>query len=135
MKNDFAIQFTLLGLVVFDLLLVVWAFGFPDLWFALFHTASEGSPGAELFLKRCGANWAAFALFQGLALRYWKSHNYWLAIVAGLRFADIFTDPTYVIFAEDPSWLAWLALPVAGVINIGLGLYFATAYLERRHGE
>ncbi len=132
MRSSRSIAIVLLALVVFDALLVLWAFGFPEWWFVLFHTTEQATPGAELFLKRCGANWAAFALFQGLALKYWKSSPHWLAIVAGLRLGDSFTDVTYVVFAPDPTWIAIVALPAAGIINLILGWYFLTCYFQRR---
>lgn len=132
MRSDRTIQAVLASLVVFDAVLVIWAFGFPDLWFTIFHTSAEATPGAELFLRRCGGNWAAFLLFQALALSLWKQHTFWLAVVAGLRLGDIFTDPVYVLTADDPSLLAWVSLPVAGVSNLVLGWYFLTSYLERR---
>jgi hypothetical protein len=130
-RSDRSIQAVLTSLVLFDALLVVWAFGFPDLWFAIFHTDAEAAPGSVLFLQRCGANWAAFMLFQAVAWSVWKRHTYWLVVVAGMRLGDIFTDVTYVLLADDPSLLAWLALPVAGLANIVLGWYFLTAYLDR----
>ena len=132
MRSDRAIQTVLTALVVFDAILVVWAFGFPGLWFEVWHTNAAGTPGAELFLKRCGGNWAAFTVFQALAWAYWKEHTWWLAVVAGLRLGDIFTDPVYTFFADDPSVWAWLGLPAAGVINLVLGWYFLTCYIERR---
>lgn len=132
MRNDRTIQAVLTALVLFDAILVVWAFAFPDLWFDVFHTAAQGSPGAVLFLRRCGGNWAAFLLFQSLAWAYWKEHHFWLAIVAGLRFGDIFTDPVYALMSDDPTWLSWVGLPAAGLINLALGWYFLTCFLERQ---
>lgn len=129
MRNQRLIQTLLVGLVVVDAVLVVWAFGFPDLWFDSFHRTLEGSAGAELFLKRCGANWAGFLLFQVLALMYWKAQPFWLAIVAGLRFSDLFTDAVYALFAEDLTWLASLSLPVMGLLNFALGWFFLRSYL------
>lgn len=132
MRNDRTIQLVLTALVLFDAILVVWAFGFPDLWFEVWHTSAEGTPGAELFLMRCGGNWAAFMLFQALAWAYWKEHSWWLLIVAGMRLGDIFTDPVYTLMADDPSLFAWVGLPSAGLINLLLGWYFVTCFLERR---
>ena len=124
----------LLGaLVFFDLLLVVWAFGFPDLWFELFHTSTEGSQPARLLLKRCGANWGAFALFQAIALYRWEERPHWLTVVAGIRLSDIFTDPVYAAFSDDPSWLNTLALPLMGVGNVALGVFLLSAFIE--HSE
>ncbi|MFW5876878.1 MAG: hypothetical protein ACOCXM_09085 [Myxococcota bacterium] len=128
MRSHPLIQALLVGLVLVDAALVVWAFGFPELWFGLFHRTLEGSAGAELFLKRCGANWGGFLLFQLLALKYWKAQPFWLAIVAGLRFSDIFTDAVYALFAEDLTWIAALSLPIMGLLNFALGWFFLRSY-------
>ena len=47
----------LIFLVAFDVTLTIWAFGFPDLWFKVFHGIGYDDP--QGFLRRCGANWAA----------------------------------------------------------------------------
>jgi hypothetical protein len=125
-----AIDAVLVALLVFDGLLVLWAFAAPDLWFQTWHNSLSPTPAAELFLKRCGANWAGFFLFQLLALRHWRSQPFWLAIVAGLRFSDIFTDATYALFAPDLTPIAWLSLPLAGLLNFALGCYFLAAHLR-----
>ena len=47
-------------LVLFDLVLVIWAGVFPELWFTAFHGVPYVDP--QGFLRRCAANWAAFLL-------------------------------------------------------------------------
>lgn len=135
MRSPRVVSSLLAALALFDLLLVGWAFGFPDLWFTLFHTDLQGSAGAELFLMRCGAAWGAFALFQGLAWLNWQRQPFWLVLIAGVRFSDIFTDPVYTLFAPDPSWFALLTLPLMGLGNFALGWYFLTTYLRGLPGE
>lgn len=127
-----SIQLVLTSLVVFDATLVVWAFGFPDLWFAAFHTGGGGGALAELFLARCGANWAAFLLLQIVAWARWRREPVWLAVVAGVRLSDIFTDPTYALLSPDPTWFSWAGLPLMGAINLGLGVFFLRAYADGR---
>ncbi len=119
-------------LVVFDAALVLWAFVFPDLWFQAFHGIESGSPLAELFLQRCGANWAAFLLLQAIAWRRWRTEVVWLAIVAGVRLSDIFTDFTYALLSPDPTWFSWAGLPLMGLINLLLGLFFLASYRKLR---
>ena len=123
----------LTSLVLFDTLLVIWAFALPDLWFRAFHHTDYDDP--EGFLRRCGANWAAFALFQGVALAKWNERPVWLAVVAGVRLSDVFTDAVYVLFAKHTTWFAWVGLPPMLLFNAGLGIYFLRAYrwaCERR---
>ncbi len=131
MRSDQAIHRIVTGLVLFDVVLVVWVFGLPDLWFTLFHQAAEPTDLTLLFLRRCGANWAAFALFQAIAWRRWKAEPIWLAVVAGVRLSDIFTDATYVLLASDATWFAWATLPGMSAINLWLGLHLLRAYRER----
>jgi hypothetical protein len=121
----------LAGLVVFDVVLVIWAFALPDLWFALFHESAEPTALTLLFLRRCGANWAAFALCQAIAWKRWKDRPVWLAVVAGVRLSDIFTDVTYVVLATDATWFAWATLPAMSAINLWLGLTLLGAYRRR----
>ena len=135
LRSDRFIQAVLTALVVFDAVLVVWAFGFPQWWFQLFHTAAGASPGAVLFLRRCGGNWAAFMLFQAVAWAYWKKYPVWLVVVAGMRLGDIFTDPVYALFAHDPTWMAKVGLPFAGAANVVLGWFLLTCYLQRRSSD
>jgi len=113
-------------LVAFDVTLTLWAGAFPDLWFRVFH----GVPyeDAEGFLRRCAANWAAFALFQAIALVRWRREAVWLAVVAGVRLSDIFTDVTYVLVARDTTWFAKATLAPSSVGNLIVGLYLLRAY-------
>lgn len=123
------VQGLLAFLVLFDLVLVVWAGAFPDLWFTVFHGVPYNDP--EGFLRRCAANWAAFLLFQAIAARRWKSDPVWLAVVAGVRLSDIFTDLTYVFVAHDTTLFARLTLAPMSVVNLMMGLFLIDAYRQR----
>ena len=59
-------------LFAFDVVLTVWAFGFSRWWFWVFHGLDTEGQDVHGFLRRCGANWAAFALFQLIALLRWR---------------------------------------------------------------
>jgi hypothetical protein len=113
-------------LVLFDATLVTVAMGFPGLWFTVFHGTAYDDP--EGFLRRCGANWAAFFLLQAIALVRWKRDPVWLAVVAGARLGDVFTDVTYVLFARDATLFAKLTLPPMLVCNALFGLFLLRAY-------
>ena len=116
-------------LAVFDLVLVVWAGAFPDLWFRVFHGVDYDDP--EGFLRRCAANWAAFLLFQIIALVRWRRDAVWLAVIAGVRLSDIFTDATYVVVARDTTWFAKAALAPTSLANLIIGVYLLRAYRAR----
>ena len=119
----------LTGLVLFDVVLTSWVFLFPNLWFQAFHGIPYHDP--EGFLRRCGANWAAFALFQVIARLRWKQDRSWIAIVAGIRLSDIFTDWTYLWFASHITWFGRLALAGASPMNMVAGWWLFRAHRAR----
>lgn len=118
----------LLALVAFDVVLTAWAFFAPELWFRLFHGAPYDDP--QGFLRRCGANWAAFALFQAVALVRWRKAHHWIAVVAGIRLSDIFTDWTYLAFASDITAFGAVALGLASPMNMVAGWWLLRAYRQ-----
>jgi hypothetical protein len=120
----------LFGLFLFDGALVIWAGLFPDLWFLAFHGVPYVDP--QGFLRRCAANWAAFALCQLVAFRRFRTDPGWILIVAGARLSDIFTDWTYLAFSQDRTWFAWLGLGVTSPANLWLGLWLKQRYAELR---
>ena len=119
-------------LFAFDVVLTVWAFGFSRWWFFVFHGLDTEGQDVHGFLRRCGANWAAFALFQLIALLRWRRDAVWLAVVAGLRLSDIFTDATYVLAARDTTLFARIALAPMALVNLAVGLYMLRAYRAAR---
>ncbi len=118
------------ALVVFDVALTVWAVAFPSLWFEAFHGVPYDDP--QGFLRRCGANWAAFALVQAVARLRWKRQPHWLAVVAGVRLSDVFTDWTYLYVARDVTAFARGSLVLMSPGNLLLGLFFLGCYRKAR---
>jgi hypothetical protein len=119
----------LVFLVALDVVLTTWAVAFPGLWFAAFHGTAYDDP--QGFLRRCGANWAAFLLWQVVALVRWRREPVWLAVVAGVRLSDIFTDVTYVFVAHDTTLFARLTLAPMSVLNFLFGVFLLRAYRAR----
>jgi hypothetical protein len=124
------IDFVLAFLVLFDVTLTIWGFFLPVTWFRIFHGVLLIDP--EGLLPRSAASWAAFALFQGIALFRWRKEPQWLAVVAGLRLGDIFTDLAYVGFATDITPFGHFSLIATGPINLLLGLFFLKSYKQQR---
>jgi hypothetical protein len=116
----------LLALIILDAVISIGAFFFPGLWFKLFHNAPYIDP--QGFLRRCAANWLAFALIQSIALLKWEKKPYWLAVVAGVRFSDVFTDWTYLYFASSLTMFGKITLFLISPLNLLFGLYFLAAY-------
>ena len=120
------VDFVLGGLFIFDVILTSWVFFAPDLWFQSFHGVPYNDP--EGFLRRCGANWAAFALCQGVARLRWKQNLAWIAVLAGVRLSDIFTDWTYLYFAADITSMGKLGLLGASPMNMICGWWLWRAH-------
>ena len=129
-KLEKKITSLLIFLIALDVTISIGAFFFPDLWFRIFHGVPYNDP--QGFLRRCGANWGAFALFQIIALVKWKKRPYWLAIVAGIRFSDIFTDWTYLFFSSDITMFGRVSLFAVSPLNVLFGLYFLYAFGKLR---
>jgi hypothetical protein len=68
----------------------------PEVWFRSFHGIAPASLDVAL-LRRSAGQWAAFALAQAITLWRWKKDPVWLAVAAGVRFSDLFTDISYVL--------------------------------------
>ncbi|AUX41700.1 uncharacterized protein SOCE26_031220 [Sorangium cellulosum] len=116
----------LAALVLFDLTLSTWAFFFPQAWFDAFHGTAYVDP--EALLPRMAANWAGFLLMQSIALLRWRRETWWLLIVAGVRFSDVFTDLVYFLMADHLTWFARATLPGMGPINALLGWWLIRAW-------
>jgi hypothetical protein len=108
-------------LLGFDLMLVTVTFGFPNLWFTVFHGTQV--PADLTYFQRAGAQWAGFALVQAIALVRWRGDRRWLAAVAGVRLCDVFTDWAALAAAHEHTWFAWVSLAAMGVINAALAWF------------
>jgi hypothetical protein len=107
--------------LVEDTLLFVFSWLAPDFWFRWFHaTAPAGLETA--FLRRSAGQWAAFALGQAIALKRWRKDPVWLAVTAGLRFSDLFTDVSYIAAVPSLTTAGWLLLSPPAVLNL-VGVY------------
>ena len=115
------INIALIIAIVVDLSLVVMVTVAPDLWFDLLHGEAE-VPRNVVLLRRAGAHWFAFLVFQVAALTQWRRQPLWLVFIAGLRFSDLFTDATYLAVGDDLTPLAWASLSTPPFLNLGMGL-------------
>jgi len=92
-----------------DTVLFVLAWIAPDLWFRLLHASVPA--GLEIaLLRRSAGQWAAFALAQAIALARWRRQPEWLAVAAGIRFSDLFTDLSYILAVPGLTRLGWVVL-------------------------
>ena len=112
-----------------SLFLIAWLA--PDLWFQLLHNVAPA--GLDIaFLRRSAGQWAAFALAQGIALLRWRKTPIWLAIVAGVRFSDLFTDISYVLAVPSLTTLGWICLLPPPLLNLVGVVIMLRGYQETR---
>ena len=100
-----------------DTIIFVLSWLAPDIWFRLFHEAAPASLDVT-FLRRTGGQWAAFALAQAIALWRWQEEPVWLAVVAGVRFSDLFTDVSYILAAPSLTTLGYALLVPPPFLNL-----------------
>src|SRR5262245_37083846 len=100
-----------------DIILFVMAWAAPEIWFSVFHDAKPR--GLEVaFLRRSAGQWAAFALVQAITLVQWRKKRVWLAITAGARFSDLFTDISYLLAARELTALGWIMMSPLAFLNL-----------------
>ena len=121
-KEQSSINRLLIFLIALDVVLATAALFLPDFWCEIFH----GTDYLETYglLRRTGAIWAAFALFQTITLFKWKTNYLWLVVVAGLRLSEVFSDWAYLAFSDSATWFAWGTLLISPPSNIVIGWYF-----------
>lgn len=119
-----SIDAVLVAAIILDVALVALTALNPDWWFTELHGVEVNDPFAHGLLFRAAAHWAAFAVFQIAALSRWRRHRVWLAVIAGLRLSDVFTDWAYLALAPDTGGLdATLGLLIPAFLNWGMALF------------
>ena len=89
----------------------------PQTWFHLFHNNTGGALEIAL-LRRSGGQWLAFALGQALTLYLWKRRPEWLALAAGIRLSDLFTDISYLMAAPSLTTFGRMLFPIFPILNL-----------------
>ena len=118
-----------------DTLLFLMSWFAPDLWFRVFHATTPASFDI-VWLRRSGGQWAAFALAQAITLWRWRKEPVWLAVTAGIRFSDLFTDLSYIVAAPSLTTVGWILLlppPVLNLVGVVMMLHgYCQAVTESR---
>ena len=112
-----AILIYLWAALVEDTFLFLMAWCAPDIWFRILHRSTPTALETA-FLYRSGGQWAAFALAQGITLWRWRKSPVWLAVTAGVRFSDLFTDLAYIAGAPSLTTLGWILLLPPPFLNL-----------------
>jgi len=118
----------LIFLILLDLALSTVGLAAPELWVRLMH----GVPYHDNLgmVRRLGAVWAAFFLFQLIALFRWPKAPYWLVLVAGIRWTEVFSDWVTLGFADSTTMLGKFGLLIAPPVNILAGWFFLRCFLK-----
>lgn len=127
-KHRNMIRVLLLFLVVLDIVLSTLALGFPEIWFKIFHGVDYVDP--QGLLRRTGALWLAFTLLQAIAFFKWEKQPYWLVLVAGVRLTELFSDWTYLYFAQNITTYGRIGLLIAPPGNLLFGWYLIRSHLK-----
>ena len=100
-----------------DTVIFVLAWLAPEIWFRIFHA---GVPAGleNALLRRSAGQWAAFALAQAITLWRWPKDPVWLAVSAGVRFSDLFTDVSYILAVPSLTPLGWVLLLPPPFLNL-----------------
>ena len=124
----------LCGALVEDSALFVLSWLRPELWFHWFHHAEPVGLDVAL-LRRAGGQWAAFALVQAIALMRWRRQPLWLAVVAGARISDFFTDLSYIAAVPSLTAFGWAALVPPAFLNLAFAVTMMAAWRQATHPE
>ena len=117
--------------LVEDAVLFVMAWLAPDMWFRLFHAGVPAGLETAL-LRRSAGQWAAFALAQAVTLWRWQKDPVWLAVSAGVRFSDLFTDVSYILAVPSLTKVGWILLVPPPFLNLVGVIIMLCGYRQAR---
>ena len=132
-KLKLGINLLLVFLILLDIALATVTLFFPEAWFSLFHNVPYVDP--QGLLRRTGAVWAAFTLFQFIALLRWRTQLYWLPLVAGIRLTEVLSGWVYFCFTDSLTWFGGMSLSVAPLFNILFAWILIKSYLLLTPGK
>jgi hypothetical protein len=132
-SSPLVINLLLLFCVILDVVLFVLALLLPNTWFRIFHNQPYIDP--QGLLRRTGAVWVAFTLLQFIAYMQWQEHPYWLVLIAGVRLTELFSDWTYLYFAQNITRVGRISLWIAPPANLLMGWFFIQSFLKLTMGK
>jgi hypothetical protein len=127
-SSPFVINILLILLVILDVVLAVMALLLPNTWFKMFHNQPYIDP--QGLLRRTGAVWAAFALLQLIAYLKWPEQPFWLALIAGVRLTELFSDWAYLLFSQNITRAGRIGLWISPPANLVMGWFFIQSFLK-----
>ena len=130
--NRAQVNFFLFALVLLDIGLFTMAIFFPERWSETFHGMPYVDPAG--LLRRTGGLWVAFTILQAIALFRWQKQPYWLTLIAGVRFTELFSDWITIAVAERMTLMGTLGLLVSPPSNLIFGLILISTYKRLKSG-
>jgi hypothetical protein len=130
--NRAQVNVLLLFLIVLDIVLSTLAIAFPNTWFHAMHGMDYVDPAG--LLRRTGALWVAFVGLQAIALVRWQKQPYWLTLIAGVRFTELFSDWVTIFAAQKMTLAGTLGLAVSPPANLIFGLILIATYKRLQSG-
>lgn len=121
-----SIYVLLVFLVILDIVLSATCLLAPEKWFSIFHDAPYVDP--QGLLKRTGAVWVAFTLLQLIAVFKWEKQPWWLVLIAGVRWTELFSDWTYIYVSQSITTMGWIGLFISPPGNLVFGWFLIWAY-------
>ena len=71
---------------------------------------------------------------QAIALACWRKRPELLAVVAGVRFSDLFTDTSYILAAPSLTRIGWMLLIPPPLLNLVGVVIMLWGYQRARAG-
>ena len=130
--NRAQVNLFLVALILLDVFLSTVAIGFPERWSETFHGLPYDDPAG--LLRRTGAVWVAFTLLQAIALFRWQKQPYWLVLIAGVRFTELFSDWMTIFAAKQMTTLGTVGLLISPPGNLLFGLILISTYKRLKAG-
>ena len=130
--NAAQVNLFLIGLILLDVALSTLALFFPGFWFHNFHDLPYVDPAG--LLRRTGMVWVAFTLLQGLALWRWRRESWWLVLIAGVRFTELFSDWMTIYIAQQMTLRGTIELAISPPANLLFGLVLIATYRRLESG-
>lgn len=130
--NRAQVNVLLLFLVALDIMLSTVALAFPERWCSIMHGLGYDDPAG--LLRRTGALWVAFVLLQAIALVRWQKQPYWLTLIAGVRFTELFSDWVTIFAAKQMTVTGTVGLLISPPANLVFGLILISTYKRLQSG-
>ena len=118
-----------------DITLFVITWIAPGVWFRVFHHSLPATGIEIALLRRNAGQWLAFALGQAITLWQWRRRPEWLAVAAGIRLSDLFTDLSYLIAAPSLTLFGKMLLPIFPILNLVGVVIFLKGYQQAISGR